>query len=145
VIFADSHGKVTSFSLDKRAPNGNFVGPTGSVLSLDVHKSQEGNSVLACVGLDRFLRVFDISTRTSVGNIYCETKMTSVLVIDGSLASPSRTLPSAKRRKLQESSIQKEDNEGDSLWAKLPEISSSEATGIKRRRLRVPESRANAL
>src|SRR5271154_6902664 len=89
VIFADSHGKVTSFSLEKSVSNGNYNGPTGSVLSLDVYKPVNVSGILACVGLDRFLRLFDISTRASVGKIYCKSKMTSVLILDGSLPVPS--------------------------------------------------------
>ena len=135
VIFADSHGKVTSFSLEKRAVNGNFVGPTGSVLSLDVNKSN-GKGYLACVGLDRFLRVFDISTRESICKVYCQTKMTSVLVIEASQGVGSLSA----KRKIEETLLNKTENDaGDSIWAKLPEVGNVSGANMKRRRLRVSE------
>ena len=136
VIFADSHGKVTSFSLEKRVPNGNFVGPTGSVLSLDVSKSG-GKGRLACVGLDRFLRVFDISTRESICKVYCKTKMTSVLVIEASQDVGGLSV----KRKIDESVLSKTENDtSDSIWAKLPEVSSMSGANMKRRRIRVTEA-----
>lgn len=138
MIFADSHGKVTSFSLDKYVPNGNFTGPTGSVLSLDVHKSAGENGILACVGLDRFLRLFDMSTRTSIGKIYCKTKMTSVLIVEGSLGSPSPSVSPVKRKKPNNVSTRKaEEDESDSVWAKLPEVSTVGNSSVKRRRVHV--------
>lgn len=138
VIFADSHGKVTSFSLDKCIPNGNFAGPTGSVLSLDVHRPIGGNGILACVGLDRFLRLFDISTRASIGKIYCKTKMTSVLIIEGTLGTPGPSASPTKRKKVKEGSTRRaDDDESDSVWAKLPEIANVESSSVKRRRVHV--------
>jgi len=138
VIFADSHGKVTSFSLDKCVSNGNFAGPTGSVLSLDVHRPAGEAGILACVGLDRFLRLFDMSTRASIGKIYCKTKMTSVLIVDGLLGSPAPPVSPPKRKKAKDGSTHKaEDDESDSVWAKLPEIASVGGSNVKRRRVHV--------
>jgi hypothetical protein len=109
-----------------------------------VHKTAGGNGFLACVGLDRFLRLFDLKTRTKIGNIYCKTKMTSVLIIEGSLH--SRSGLSTKRKKVAESSTQKADeDESDSVWAMLPEIAGVGNSNVKRRRLRVQEARSNAL
>jgi len=139
LIFADSHGKVTSFSVEKGVANGNFAGPTGSVLALDVHKDPGERSVLACVGLDRFLRLYDLGTRAAIGQVYCKTKMTSVLVIEGSMAAPNPSSPSAKRKKLSEVYKHRaEDDESDSeVWAMLPEVSNVGSSGVKRRRVRV--------
>lgn len=138
MIFADSHGKVTSFSLDKCLPNGNFAGPTGSVLSLDVHKPAGESGILACVGLDRFLRLFDMSTRASIGKIYCKTKMTSVLIVEGSLGSLGPGVAPPKRKKAKDASTCKaDDDESDSVWSKLPEIASVGNSSVKRRRVHV--------
>jgi hypothetical protein len=138
VIFADSHGSVTSFSLDKGVSNGNFTGPTGIVLSLDVYKTAEGSGVLACVGLDRFLRIYDMSTRASLGKIYCKTKMTSVLIVEGSLGSPVSSASPIKRKKMKEVSTRNADeDESDSVWAKLPEVASVGKSSVKRRRVHV--------
>jgi hypothetical protein len=97
-----------------------------------------GNGILACVGLDRFLRLFDISTRASIGTIYCKTKMTSVLIIEGSLDTPGPSASPPKRKKVKEGSARKaDDDESDSVWAKLPEIASVESPSVKRRRVYV--------
>ena len=110
-----------------------------------MHRTAAGNGVLACVGLDRFLRLFDLRTRASIGNVYCKTKMTSVLIVEGSLQS---RLGSAKRRKSVDFEAQTaEDNEdeSDSLWAMLPEISTNGNSNTKRRRLVAQEARVNVL
>jgi len=147
LIFADSHGKVTSYSLDQGKPNGNFAGPSGSVLSLDVKKTSGEHAVLACVGLDRFLRVFDISSRENVMQIYCKTKMTSVLIIDGSIPASS---VSTKRRNISDAAVAvgqeeesdavvavAEEEESDAVWAMLPEVADTGGVNPKRRRIRL--------
>lgn len=96
------------------------------------------NGILACVGLDRFLRLFDISARTSIGKIYCKTKMTSVLIIEGSLGTPGPSTLTTKRKKVKAgSALRADDDESDSVWAKLPEIVSIESSSVKRRRVHV--------
>ena len=123
--------------MDKGAPNGNFAGPTGSVLGLDVQRSSRGNGVLACVGLDRFLRLYDLVTRVAIGKVYCKTKMTSVLVIEGLLESSGPTSPPGKRKKLSEAHQHVADeDDSDSVWALLPELSNVNLPAVKRRRVR---------
>lgn len=132
VILADSHGKVISFSLAKGVANGDFTGPTGSILSLDVHRPFGANGILACVGLDRILWILDLKTRSMLGKVDCKTKMTSVLIIDGSLE-PSNSGTVAKRKRQSTSvSPAASDDEDGRLWATIPEI--SDEGGGKRRR-----------
>ena len=135
---------MASFSLETGRQTGSFAGATGAVLSLDIHKVSGQWGILACVGLDRFLRIYDISTRASIARVYCKTKMTSVLIVDGSLGSPGRAPPTAKRKKLADS-VTRDDNENDPIWAKLPEAGNVGGSSIKRRRLRVPDSLPNLL
>jgi hypothetical protein len=116
------------------------VGPKGNVLSLDVNKSAGETGVLACVGLDRFLRLFDITTRRSVGTVNCKTKMTSVLIIEGSLNLPRANAQSAKRKKSKEaSSLKGGDDESESVWGKLPEVGGVGNAIGKRRRVQAKE------
>jgi len=135
VLVADSHGRVTSFSLDKRVANGNFVGPTGSILSMDIQKSYGKTGMLACVGLDRFLRLYDMSSRASLGKVYCKTKMTSVLIIDesGSVTAPG---PESSKRKLGRETVANStgDEDNNALWSQLPKADNPENASIKRRR-----------
>ena len=129
---------MTSFSVDKGVANGNFSGPTGSVLALDVHRGPRGSGVLACVGLDRFLRLYDLVSRAAIGNIYCKTKMTSVLVIEGLTAAPGPSSPPGKRKKV--SGVYKhvpEEEDSDSVWSMLPELTNVDNSRAKRRRVRI--------
>jgi hypothetical protein len=144
VVVADTHGNVTSFSLAKKCANGIFGDrsgksrPTGSILALDVYNRTSAGGLLACVGLDRFLSLYDLSTRASIGRVYCETKMTSVIFIDGVLedASPERPPSMSKHKKGNENLLRRGETGGDdSLWPKLPDISSVERSDVKRRRL----------
>ena len=64
--------------------------------------------------------------------------MTSVLIIEGSLGSPCPTVSPPKRRRVKDASSRKaEDDESDSVWAKLPEIASIGGSNVKRRRVHV--------
>ena len=136
-MFADSHGKVTSFSLDKYVPTGNFSGPTGSILSIDVLKSYGKNGMLACVGLDRFLRLYDLSSRACLGNVYCKTKMTSVLIIDGTFTTEAPEKVSSIKRKasVESFTVKSGDHEHDKLWSQIFKVENSGDSGGKRRRL----------
>ena len=144
VIVSDSHGNVLSFSLSKKCVNGNFgdrsgkTRPTGGILALDVYDRTSPSGILACVGLDRFLSLYDISTRSSIARVYCETKMTSVIFIDGTLdgtiSGPAH--PPSKRQKGGENMVRRVEKAGDdSLWPKLPEVGSVENFDVKRRRV----------
>jgi hypothetical protein len=141
LIFSDSHGKVTSYSLEKGSVNGNFVGPSGSVLSLDIQRTASGNGTLACVGLDRYLRLFDLRSRSNLGNIYCKTKMTAVLIVEGLLL--DRKI-SYKRRKFADKKLNASDDDGeesDSVWSALPKVSSGDPKR-KRKRMGTPDGRS---
>jgi len=132
-IVADSHGKVISFSLTKGVANGNFTGPTGSILSLDVYRPVGKNGVLACVGLDRILWIFDLKTRSTLAKVNCKTKMTSVLIIDGLLEPSSSGTVGKRKRESASASPAASDDEDERLWSTIPEIS-SEGAGKRRRR-----------
>lgn len=57
--------------------NGTYKGNTGSVREIALHPTME---VLATVGLDRVMRVFDISTRKQLHRVYLRQKLNCVLV-----------------------------------------------------------------
>ena len=135
VIFADSHARVTSFSLCKQMTNGNFAGPTGSVLSLDAFRHSSGRGLLACVGLDSYLRLYDMKNRKSVGKIYCESKLGSVLIVEAPSLSKDLS-PKAKRKAIQ-TATQKDEDASDAVWARMPKVD-SHGSRPKRRRLSIP-------
>jgi hypothetical protein len=135
---------VTSFSLAKKCVSGIFGDrsgksrPTGSILALDVYNRKSAGGLLACVGLDRFLSLYDLSTRANIGRVYCETKMTSVIFIDGVLedASSEPAHSTSKRKKGGDNLLRRGEKGGDdSLWPKLPDVNSVEHSDVKRRRV----------
>ena len=89
VIVSDSHSNITTVDIDTKTVCGKYKGATGAVVSLAVIESsydEKSNTqtppVLACVGLDRFLRLFNINTRIEIARVFCKTKMTQVVVLD---------------------------------------------------------------
>mmetsp|Transcript_11687 Transcript_11687/g.17552 ORF Transcript_11687/g.17552 Transcript_11687/m.17552 type:complete len:432 (+) Transcript_11687:1714-3009(+) len=55
---------------------GRYKGPAGSVRSIQCHPTEP---LLACVGLDRYLRVFDIQSRQHVHKFYLKQQLHSLL------------------------------------------------------------------
>ncbi|EFA83480.1 WD40 repeat-containing protein [Heterostelium album PN500] len=76
IIIADSVGNVNSYDIRNGKSIGSYKGNTGSVRCIDVHPTLP---LLATVGLDRHLRVFDIDSRKCVQTVYLKQKMSSVL------------------------------------------------------------------
>jgi len=117
--------------------NGDFAGPTGSILSLDTFVYPSGKGILACVGLDRFLRLYDMKSRKILRKVYCKTKMTSVLILR---ANRDNAVSSAQpKRKHSQQEVEDADNDSDALWAMLPDVDTLESTS-KRRRLSIPSA-----
>ena len=57
--------------------NGVYKGNTGSVREIALHPTME---VMATVGLDRVMRVFDVATRQQLHRVYLRQKLNCVLV-----------------------------------------------------------------
>jgi hypothetical protein len=77
VIVGDASGGV--YSLDLRKMNTvlhRYVGPVGSVRSISTPVTDEINPYITCVGLDRYLRVFDVARpRKSMHDIYLKQRL----------------------------------------------------------------------
>ena len=73
----DTIGRVSQIDLRTMRLNGTYKGNTGSVREIALHPTME---VLATVGLDRVMRVFDISTRKQLHRVYLRQKLNCVLV-----------------------------------------------------------------
>ena len=63
----------------KQALVGRFVGPAGSVRQLVKHTTANR---LACVGLDRMLRIYDTNSRKQLHTVYLKQRLNCVLVSD---------------------------------------------------------------
>ena len=81
---ADAAGYLHSFDLrnlgkKKKGADkawGRFVGPCGSIRQLKKHPS---SNVLACVGLDRMLRLFDCTSKKQLDCVYLKQRLNCVL------------------------------------------------------------------
>lgn len=123
LILSDSHSGVCAFSISQKRVTHLFKGAAGSAISLAIGASEHG-PVLAAVGLDRYLRVYDVQTRRQIGKVFLKTKMTGVVCIDGN-------------DKIEPEDGQWQDpDEEQGIWSELEETEpESEKTPAKRRRV----------
>ena len=77
LIAGDTIGRVIRIDLRTMRLNGVFKGNTGSVREIALHPTME---VMATVGLDRVMRVFDMKTRQQLHRVYLRQKLNCVLV-----------------------------------------------------------------
>lgn len=140
IVVSDTHTFVARLSLtqiDKKAQKiisasaGTFYKPslkllgkfseggnTGAIHGVDVDKKE---SLIACAGLDRYLRVFDIQTRKLLAKVYLGVQVSSVLILDPTDESTQ--------------SGELEAPEEDEFWNNLPEKETvQEEPVIKKRR-----------
>lgn len=84
VVVGDSAGYMHMMDFRKiKDPVGRYVGPSGSVKQILKHPTLP---VLACVGLDRMLRTYDINTRKPIDKIYLKQRLNSFLFcMDGAI------------------------------------------------------------
>ncbi|ODQ51480.1 hypothetical protein SAICODRAFT_20505 [Saitoella complicata NRRL Y-17804] len=115
VIFADNHSRITSFSLSTRLSTGSYLRPTGAPMGLECK-----GRVVASVGLDRYLWVWDARTREVLGKVFLKVKPTAVWVVDDEDVGDGVKV---------ESEDEDEDGEGD-VWEGLEEVK-SESEGEK--------------
>jgi ribosome biogenesis protein NSA1 len=73
----DTVGRVSGFDLRVMRLYGVYKGNTGSIRDMAVHPTL---NMLATVGLDRIMRVFDIKTRRQLHRVYLRQRLNCVLV-----------------------------------------------------------------
>jgi len=81
LIVGNTTGSMASIDLRKKQKNGSFKGNKGSITSIKCHQSQ---GFVVCTGLDRFLRIYDIATRSLLQKFYLKSRLTSVLLSEAS-------------------------------------------------------------
>ena len=102
-----------------------YRGCTGAIRSLDCHPTRP---VFAAVGLDRFLRVFDINKPKPIQKMYLKSKLNHVLMsqdFDPETDVPKPVQPEAKKRPASVPGVMNPTEikeEGEEFWAKLPVI-----------------------
>ena len=76
LIAGDTVGRVSRVDLRTLRLNGVYKGNTGSIRDIAIHPSM---NVVATVGLDRIMRVFDIETRQQLHRVYLRQRLNCVL------------------------------------------------------------------
>ena len=107
VIYASQKGELTKadIRMDFKTVHW-FKGSKGTIKDIAV-----ASDFVACVGLDRFLRIYDHETKESMANIYLKQKQNSIL-IDKSTAQEYTTSVYEKRQEIKE----KEDDMHEYYW-----------------------------
>ena len=76
LIAGDTVGRVSRVDLRTLRLTGVYKGNTGSIREIAVHPSM---NVIATVGLDRIMRVFDVETRQQLHRVYLRQRLNCVL------------------------------------------------------------------
>ena len=114
-----------------------YRGCTGGIRSINCHKKY---NYFAAVGLDRFLRIFDINQPKPVHKMYLKSRLNHVLLskdfVPEALPHPEQKKKPKKNKETESKKKEVDDaNNGDELfWTKLPVImrSDSKKKGKKR-------------
>lgn len=77
VVFADNHSNVNQFSIKQQKLGGKYHGFTGAAQAL--HSTE---TLLAAGGLDRYLRVFNLTTREQVAKVFIGTHVVDLCILD---------------------------------------------------------------
>ena len=85
-------GKLQALDLRQRRMEGALKGFTGSVTALAAHDSQP---LLAAVGLDRFLRLYDTNSRRLLARLFLTQALTGVAFCPTSPHAPDSIVPAA--------------------------------------------------
>ena len=109
VILADVAGLMFSIDLRTMRNCGSFRGNSGSVRSIEVHPTLP---LVAAVGLDRHLRVYNANTKRGVSSVYLKQRLNKVL-----LSSDSQVGIEIDEELL--AAEQREAEEEEALWANL--------------------------
>ncbi|BFZ62864.1 Ribosome bioproteinsis protein nsa1 (NOP7-associated protein 1) [Saitoella coloradoensis] len=123
VVFADTHSRVTQFSLSTRLETGSYLRPTGAPTSVAC-----SGRIVAAVCLDRYLWVWDAATRELLAKVFLKVKPTAVVVVDDEDLGDGVKVES-----------EDEDGEGEDVWEGLEEVKTEsegeeEGERVKRRR-----------
>jgi len=128
IIVGTAAGHVAQYDLrmSHKGMRRKYRGCTGAIRSIDCHHVHKS---FAVVGLDRFVRVFDINQPKAIQKMYLKSKLNHVLLtkdFNPEMVKPEAVIHEQKKmhtKKKQKQPIVKED--GDEFWAKLPVIKGS--------------------
>ena len=92
-------------------------GIAGAVQQLQLHPTLP---LLASVGLDRFLRIHDLQTRSLVRKVYLKTRSNAIVVDHTPLAAPAPSAPAEPRKRAARTTQPAADEgSGPDVWDEL--------------------------
>eukprot|EP00112_Aurelia_sp_Birch-Aquarium-sp1_P024875 Seg803.11 transcript_id=Seg803.11/GoldUCD/mRNA.D3Y31 product="WD repeat-containing protein 74" protein_id=Seg803.11/GoldUCD/D3Y31 len=121
IIVGNTVGSMASIDLRTNQKIGGFKGIAGSIRSIQCHQTQD---IVAAVGLDRFLRIFDVNTRALKSKIYLKSRLNCVLLSDknytGGIFGDTEEEFLAKKAKVTKSDTAADDeNDSDLIWGQM--------------------------
>lgn len=138
LIVGNTTGNMASFDLRKKEKKGSFKGIAGSISSIRCHHSQD---FVTCVGLDRFLRVYDVKTRQLLQKVYLKSRLSCLLLSDkiygDDLCRRKAGNESNKSKEKNTEVLGNDDDDenqvDDAIWDEM-EITSDETKGANRKK-----------
>ena len=134
IIVGSSTGFIAQYDLrmSHKGLKRKYRGCTGGIRSLDCHKT---HGYFTAVGLDRFLRVFDINQPKPVHKMYLKSRLNHVL-LSKEFSPDSIPKPEEKKKKLVKKTVKEEEpkkmEDGEEFWKKIPVIRSTDTKKSKK-------------
>ena len=138
LIVGNTIGSMASIDLRKKQKNGSFKGIKGSISSIECHQTQ---GFVVCAGLDRFLRIYDIATRSLLQNLYLKSRLMCVLLSENSYEDEifgKNMLCASSSIKKNDLKKTANDEADDSIWNEM-ELVTDEVVQ-KARKKKIPET-----
>ena len=131
IVIGTATGQIASFDIrmSHKGLHKKFRGCTGAIRSLDAHSS---HNCFAAVGLDRFLRIYDLNKPKPIQKMYLKSKLNQVLMAKDFNPSEAIVMPepgpvikkraSKKTERSHDGVLEgvAKHEDGDEFWAKLP-------------------------
>jgi len=125
ILVGTATGHIAHYDIrmTHKGMRGKYRGCTGGIRSINCHPTR---NVFAAVGLDRFLRIFDIYKAKPIQKMYLKSRLNHVLMTNAfdpstAIAKIEKEKPKSVPKKVQgEKEIVVPKEEGEEFWAKLP-------------------------
>lgn len=138
ILVASASGQIAQFDIrmSHKGMRKKYRGCTGGIRSLKCHPTQ---NVFAAVGLDRFLRIYDVNQSKPIQKMYLKSKLNHVLISNSFDPSkdivkevPKPTEAKKKKKPVVEEDENESKGDGEEFWTKLPILRGTSKKGSKR-------------
>lgn len=139
ILVGTSSGHIAQFDLrmTHKGMKNKFRGCTGGIRSIDCHPVHK---TFAAVGLDRFLRIYDINQAKPIQKMYLKSKLNHVLLAKdfdpataiAKIEKPDKSKSKKKPAAIDPDIIEVDQKGGEEFWKKLPIVRSSSTKKGKR-------------